>query len=397
MTHGAFLTSFEHALRVVEPQRTELIEEVRGHLDDVGNLETPEDALGEPRDLAYNLNRVHIGLFHTRLRLFGAPVVLTLIVTGLTLLVRQDPTQLVTAPQGIGYYLATIFVYFAPFILLTWLGVAIGRTHQTKRYFWLLLSECVGLILIYSLMQTFMSSAGAVNGWGIFLVLPLLGYGGILIAIILLTASLLQKPVRRMPNPENLGMRLYVELLIMSIVSVFTFVIAKFGTAFLIPFDIALERPPKNTVISIVNDFFENGEGQHLLVLLVLLALWLIFAKRIRSYAQYWNPACTAWTLAFTYGTLLTTTTLTEKIPLSIPAVLAVIFCGSLSLLYPQRPWRWALAVVLCVPVIQFITQFFGLFDGYTPSAVTSIFLLPLGLLGAYLGTIPGKFKSIIT
>jgi hypothetical protein len=70
-----------------------------------------------------------------------------------------------------------------------------------------------------------------------------------------------------------------------------------------------------------------------------------------------------------------------------------VVACGSLGLLLPRRPWRWALLVAPWLPVVHGLRHALGLTDSIHPNTYTTIaILVPISaavcLLAAYGGAL---------
>jgi hypothetical protein len=76
--------------------------------------------------------------------------------------------------------------------------------------------------------------------------------------------------------------------------------------------------------------------------------------------------------------------------------LLWLLSCGSLGLLRPRRPWRWALLVGPWVPAVHAARHALGLPDSLNPNTyVTVLILLPVSLAvclaGAYAGSLVGR------
>lgn len=69
MTRGAFFAQFERHLLVGKPKREEIIAELQSHLAELSKSADPSVAIGDPKQLAREYNRTHLGFFSTWLRL----------------------------------------------------------------------------------------------------------------------------------------------------------------------------------------------------------------------------------------------------------------------------------------------------------------------------------------
>lgn len=125
MKHSEFLSIFRKHLRVVEPKRSSLIAELRGHLDELTPSQDPVSVLGYPMDLARKYNRTHIGLLGSLGLLLSLPTLVTLIIWSLF----NPWTSFFQLPWTWMFLVGYIPLLLVLFIS-GWVGTALRRTHR---------------------------------------------------------------------------------------------------------------------------------------------------------------------------------------------------------------------------------------------------------------------------
>jgi hypothetical protein len=75
-----------------------------------------------------------------------------------------------------------------------------------------------------------------------------------------------------------------------------------------------------------------------------------------------------------------------------VTLLLLIVSSGLLGLIQPRRPWRWAVAIGMCLPVVHFLRHVLGLAESGNLKAYTGILILvavslAACLLGAFCGS----------
>lgn len=171
MNNNEYIQEFEKRLRVGEPKRSELIVEIRNHLEELDQKSSVETPLGDPQKLAQKLNRTHIGIFSSPTLLFATPVAIMMLMLALTLVFYHFKLQVqsfgVYTTDGnfisgtvIGFSLTTFImralqmfsIYFLPAIFAIIIGSALSKTNYFKKYFFLLIIEIILLSIGLSII-----------------------------------------------------------------------------------------------------------------------------------------------------------------------------------------------------------------------------------------------------
>lgn len=164
MDKGEYINQLEKYLNVGEPKRSELILELRSHLEESDNKQT-EIVLGHPKTLAIEYNQVHLGWLNNKFNFFIFPFIVGLLYLLVHILLLQLSRLL---PQQ--YYLVDANLPLAVKLIslasgittLTaiasaiWTGRTLALIHRPAGYF-LRLTLTLPLLLftIYRILDLF--------------------------------------------------------------------------------------------------------------------------------------------------------------------------------------------------------------------------------------------------
>lgn len=150
MTKEVFFKEFERHLLVGSPKREEILAELKTHMDELRAVDAAE--LGNPKSLARQYNRTHVGLLGSRIRMFGF-VTLTGLLLGLLdfanwigwkVFWRPDMSSLSSLRGHVPVLFLTLsdqkmwlqFVF--PLITAFFLGWTLTRVHRSGRLYFFL-------------------------------------------------------------------------------------------------------------------------------------------------------------------------------------------------------------------------------------------------------------------
>lgn len=154
MNHQEFLVIFKKHLRVAEPKRTSLLEEMKTHLDELPKDLDAVTTLGYPMDLARKYNRTHIGLLGSKTLLFGLPTIVTLFL----FLFSWNGALSGMIQYASNRYEVFSFLIYVPIIFFilcaSWCGVALRRTHfSTLSFGGLIMSALASPTVLLTLIE----------------------------------------------------------------------------------------------------------------------------------------------------------------------------------------------------------------------------------------------------
>lgn len=285
MTKDQFFTIFGRHLRVAEPKRQELISEVETHFAEQG-LE-----LGQPKHMASDLNRVHVGYGSHE----WAPFLLFIGWAILSLLLNRWLDTMgvsIYSLNGSGVHTAlwslnNVFAFLGPVGIAVFTGIRMSQIHRPWRY---LRNTLLGVSLASCLifLRGVSNDAGNDPTWvlllGALLVTTFVTGAFTIGSMIAMILALPRQPLA----PKRQGFGVIFEL----ILALGLFVIGFFGIMFFSeaifqPYDMWLpETRPQGSFVVAMNDFFETGYGT--LLLFGVYTAWVIWRtsksiRRIRS------------------------------------------------------------------------------------------------------------------
>jgi len=358
MTKQEFLSVFEKKLDVAEPMRSDIIAEITSHLEE--SSDTDDCDLGDPSKLAQQLNRVHIGFFANRKRMFFVPIlagIFLFIVSYFLPANMIDEASYLPAWQGIAFYIGRFLAVVIPLTL----AVLIGRTFAKKRaikldFFWILI-EAVLIITVYQVLQNILSGLAFQEAIGFFEFVVFSAIGtSIVLGIFAFAGLVFSKPV----DPRKtgvIGVRVTFELVCFLILMVFILIAGGLvAEMFFAPYDVALVRPPEGTVIRDVNDFFESSIGTLIVILSAEFLCFAFFLRRLWSVHREHFHSILAWVLAF--GSSATVAIIDLRLPsFAITAILLAVLGLLFGLFKPRGFWSWAVILASGLPIVQLVVS----------------------------------------
>lgn len=134
MRTAEYLETFEKHLRVGEPKRSELLAEIRSHLNELGQNDDVEQTLGDPKKLSCKLNRTHIGFwyseFHFYIVIVGVSFAFLFGHLGIMNYLRLRPEFITTT----FFQMLRDFVgnagFIIPLIIAIWFGWNMSKINQ---------------------------------------------------------------------------------------------------------------------------------------------------------------------------------------------------------------------------------------------------------------------------
>lgn len=358
MTRQEFLSIFEKKLDVAEPMRSDIIAEITSHLEE--STDAGDCDLGDPLKLANELNRVHIGFFADRKRMFLAPIfagILLFVVSVLFPASGLTDMSYLSAWQGIAFYVGRFFAVIIPLTLAVLIGRTFAKKRATKLDFLWTLVETVLIIAMYQVLQSIVLGFAFQEAIGFFEYIVFSAIGtSVALGIFAFAGLVFSKPVD--PRKKGvIGVRVTFELVCFLILMVFILIAGGLvAEMFFAPYDVAILRPPEGTVIRDVNDFFESAVGTNILILSSEIICFALFLRRLWVVHRVHFHSILAWVLAF--GASAAVAILDLRLPsFAITAILLAVLGLLFGVFKPRGFWSWAVILASGVPIVQLVVS----------------------------------------
>ncbi len=136
MNQAEFLSIFEKYLIVGQPRRSEILAELKNHIDELGETGGIERLLGEPSRLAERYNRTHVGVLSTPWLILSIPILAVGLITGLKILfnVGSMPPFMELTNSNLLFQIASMIIWLLPYLSAIWLGWTVTRLNRPARW-----------------------------------------------------------------------------------------------------------------------------------------------------------------------------------------------------------------------------------------------------------------------
>lgn len=269
MKINTFFAAFEHHLLVAEPKRSEIIRELRQH---------GEQQLGNPKRLAQEYNRTHIGFFYSPKRVFFVSLVFNCIFGTAAVADRKvdigDPMRMVWS---------TIIGILVLAAVVTTIVVSqtAAKTGRATLFFSRMLMATLAGIAIADSIFVFFSIPMIL---GVLFLIPL--------SVIFLVTQMFVLPMENSTRRHELLLRFLFEIFISGVIAFLGYYLIRFWTELtFVPYDVVFidQRPAAETAARIINDFFEGGIGAVVFAYIgiTVFSLWTI--RRVVQYGKHWQ------------------------------------------------------------------------------------------------------------
>lgn len=294
MDQADYLAAFEKHLLVSSPKREEILAELSTHLGEKGNL-------GNPRQLAEEENRAHIGWFFDPVRLYFLPVVIMALLAAIKALMQASMILAMAAARDFSEVQS-----YAGWRTGVSIGVCVGAAivvgrilpriqngnAKLARLGWILLATVLAYHVIniwwldgeYRNLHYNNIALGALVAQ--FIVSPFVTAAlgsAILVGIALLTSVLTERELEKTPWARSTSVR--VEAFLGGGVTLLTFVVVSMLGVDLSPF------PSNDPVMSVWMVWWDILFNSSLAPALIAATVALLFARHIKAFrAQRTKP-----------------------------------------------------------------------------------------------------------